>query len=257
MNIVLIGTGNVATQLGPFLNKKGHKIIQLFSKSQKSGHLLAKKLRCPLINIHSNLSPDADIYIIALRDEAISSFLNALPFMPNLIVHTSGSIGLDVFPRKMINTGVVYPLQTFSKLNKRLPEKIPFLIEGSNRKSLIIIRKLTNSLSKLVFKTNSRDRALIHLSAVFANNFTNYLFVLAGKILIKNKIPFNLLRPLILETAQKVQSNLPAQVQTGPAVRGDAIIIKKHLKLLKNFSEIKDIYKLMSKSIEKDYGPLL
>ncbi len=142
-------------------------------------------------------------------------------------------------------------------MNKKIPEKIPFLIEGSNRKSIITIEKLTNSLSKLVFKTNSRDRALIHLSAVFANNFTNYLFVLAGKILHKNKISFNILRPLILETAQKVQSNSPVKMQTGPAVRGDAIIIRKHLKLLKNFSEIKDIYKVMSKSIEKEYGPLL
>ncbi len=257
MNIVLIGTGNVATQLGPFLKKNGHKIIQLYSRSQNSGQMLAKKLKCPLTNTYSNLSTDADLYIIALRDEAISSFLKALPFIPNLIVHTSGSIGLDVFPGKMINTGVIYPLQTFSKLNKKIPEKIPFLIEGSNRKSLLIIRKLTTSISKLVFKTNSSDRVLIHLSAVFANNFTNYLFVMAGKILHKNKIPFNILRPLILETALKVQTNLPEKMQTGPAVRGDAIIIRKHLKLLKNFSEIKDIYKLMSKSIAKEYGPQL
>ncbi len=257
MNIVLIGAGNVASYLGPFLKKKGHKIIQLYSRSKKNGEPLAKKLKCNHTTNTSKILPDADIYIIALRDEAISSFLSDIKFIPRLIVHTSGSVGLNVFPDNMKNKGVIYPIQTFSKSSKKDPEIIPYCIEGSNKKSLLVIRKLTNSLSSLVYKLNSKERAQIHLTAVFVNNFTNYLFVLANKILLKNKISFDILKPLILETAQKVMFNEPKKMQTGPAVRGDAAVIENHLKILNDFPEMKDIYKLLSKSIEKEYGPIL
>ena len=104
----------------------------------------------------------------------------------------------------------------------------------------------------MVFNINSKKRAQIHLAAVFANNFSNYLFVLAEKILYKNKIPFEIIRPLILETAQKVQTNTPGKMQTGPAVRGDVEVIKKHLKLLKKFPQMMEIYKLLNKNIEKE-----
>ena len=253
MKIVLIGTGNVAFHLGPVLKIKGHKIIQLYGRSEKNCLALAKKLKCPYTTNHLNILTDADLYIIALRDEAIAPFVKNLTFIPTLLVHTSGSVGLDVFPVKMKNTGVIYPLQTFSRSSKNNPETIPFCIEGSNQKSLKILKKLSSTLSKMVFNVNSKKRAQIHLAAVFANNFSNYLFVLAEKILNKNKIPFNIIRPLILETAQKVQTNTPGKMQTGPAVRGDVAIIKKHLKLLKDFPQMIEIYKLLNKSIDKEY----
>ena len=253
MKIILIGTGNVAFHLGQALKRKGHKIIQLFGRSEKNCLTLAKILKCQHTTDPMKILPDADLYIIALRDEAIAPFLKNLIFIPTLIVHTSGSIGLDVFPLKMKNTGVIYPLQTFSKSSYKDPEKIPFCIEGSNQKSLMILKKLSSTLSKIVYNINSKKRAQIHLAAVFANNFSNYLFVLAEKILNKNKIPFEIIKPLILETAQKVQTNTPGKMQTGPAVRGDVTIIKKHLELLKNFPQMMEIYKLLNKSIEKEY----
>ena len=253
MKIVLIGTGNVAFHLGPVLKRKGNKIIQLYGRSEKNCLTLAKKLKCSFTTNYSKILPDADLYIVALRDEAIAPFLKNLNFIPAFIVHTSGAVGLDVFPQKMKNTGVIYPLQTFSKSSNKDPETIPFCIEGSNQKSLMILKKLSSTLSKKVFKINSKNRAQIHLAAVFANNFSNYLFVLAEKILNKNKIPFEILKPLILETAQKVQTNTPGKMQTGPAVRGDVTVIKKHLKLLKNFPQMMEIYKLLNKSIEKEH----
>ena len=253
MKIVLIGTGNVAFHLGPVLKINGHKIIQLYGRSEKNCLALAKKLKCPYTTNHLNILTDADLYIIALRDEAIAPFVKNLTFIPTLLVHTSGSVGLDVFPVKMKNTGVIYPLQTFSRSSKNNPETIPFCIEGSNQKSLKILKKLSSTLSKMVFNVNSKKRAQIHLAAVFANNFSNYLFVIAEKILNKNKIPFNIIRPLILETAQKVQTNTPGKMQTGPAVRGDVAIIIKHLKLLKDFPQMMEIYKLLNKSIDKEY----
>ncbi len=257
MNIVLIGAGNVAHHLGQALKSNGHRIIQVFSRSKKSSSSLSKILKCASTTSVSKIKPDADIYIVALRDEAISPILEKLEFIPKLIVHTSGSIGLDVFPERMKNSGVLYPVQTFSKSTKKLPEKIPFCIEGKNKKTLITIRKLATSLSTVVFKMNSSERALVHLSAVFANNFSNYLFILSERILKTKKLSFDLLRPLILETAQKVQTYSPKVMQTGPARRGDSTIINKHLKLLKENPDLESVYNLLSKRIEKDFGPLL
>ena len=257
MNIVLIGAGNVASHLGPLFQSKGHKIIQLYSRTVKSGLTLSKKLKCKYITDPSELLKEADVYVIALRDEAIVSFLKKLIFIPKLIVHTSGSLGIEVFPPMLNNTGVLYPLQTFSKSNKKKPEKIPFCIEGNNQKSLTIINKLAQSVSALVFKMNSTDRALLHLAAVYVNNFSNYLFIIGEKILHRKKIPFEVLRPLIMETAQKVLLNSPSKMQTGPAQRGDAVIIERHIKLLSDYPEMKEIYSLFTKCIEKDYGPRL
>jgi predicted short-subunit dehydrogenase-like oxidoreductase (DUF2520 family) len=253
MKIVLIGAGNVAFHLGPLLKSKGHQIIQLYSRSKKTGLKLSGKLKCSLVNDPKKLNSEADIYIIALRDEVITSFVKNIPFIPNLIVHTSGSSGLDVFPARMKNTGVIYPLQTFSKSIKISPKKIPFLIEAGNRKDLVKIRKLAKSISPVVYELSSYDRELIHLSAVFVNNFTNHLFTLAEKLLQLRKIPFDILRPLIMETVQKIQSDNPKKTQTGPARRGDSAIIMKHLKMLKDFPQMKVIYKQISNSIRDEY----
>ncbi len=257
MKIVLIGAGNVSFHLGPLFRKKGHEIVQVFSRSEKSGKELAKKLGCKYVTEVPAIAQGADIYVVALRDEAIVPFLKAMTFIPRLIVHTSGSISIKVFPKRMTHCGVMYPLQTFSKSHRKTPEKIPFCVEGSSEIALKRIRSLAKSVSRSVHDISSPEREFIHLSAVFVNNFSNYLFVQASKILREKNIPFNLLRPLIEETALKVQSDEPSDMQTGPARRGDAVIISKHLKLLKEHPELKKIYRLFSENIERDFGPRL
>jgi len=257
MKIVLIGAGNVSSHLGPLLKSKGHEIIQVFSRSKKSGQSLAKKLNCQHTVHPHHIQPNGDIYIVALRDEAIAPFLKMISFVPKLIVHTSGSISIKVFPKKMFQCGVMYPLQTFSKSHKVTPEKIPFCIEGNNESSLKKISSLAKTISQSVLVVDSANREYIHLSAVLVNNFSNYLFVMASKILKEKNIPFKILYPLILETVLKVRTDNPIDMQTGPARRGDAVIISKHLKLLKDYPELKKIYKLLSENIEKDFGPRL
>ncbi len=254
MKIVLLGAGNVAYHLGPLLKKKGHKIIQVYSPTSLNGKALAQKLKCSHVQSISEISTEADIYIVVLKDEAISNVINKLTFLPRLIVHTSGSIGINVFPKRIINSGVLYPLQTFSKKSKTTPGQIPICIEGSNKKSLEIIRKLANSISPMVYKVNSDKRKIIHLAAVFANNFTNYLFSLSAKILEKNKIKFEILLPLINETIDKISKENPVDVQTGPARRNDKAVIKKHLKLLNHDPEVQKIYSVLSKSIARKYA---
>jgi predicted short-subunit dehydrogenase-like oxidoreductase (DUF2520 family) len=257
MKIVLIGAGNVSTHLGPLFKKKGHRIIQVYSHSKKSGHILAKKLGSDFTTNPLSITQDGEIFIVALRDEAIASFLRSLPFEPKLIIHTSGSIDINVFPERMKNCGVLYPVQTFSKSHKNLPEAIPFCIEGSNERSLGKIKSLARSISKSVHVVDSLTRGYIHLSAVFVNNFSNYMFTIAAEILKEKKISFEILRPLIMETALKVQSGEPSKMQTGPARRGDAIIIEKHLKLLNSHPDLKKIYSVLSENIEKNFGPRL
>ena len=172
MNIVLIGAGNVSVHLGQMLGKKGHTIVQVYNRSA-SGKKLAKKLACPFTNSVKEIFTDADVYIIAIADESIVEFLKTISFNPSLIVHTSGSTGLNVFPERMKNTGVLYPLQTFSKENKKTPEIVPFCIEGNGKNALQSIKKLANSLSASVYHLNTEQRSIVHLSAVFVNNFPN------------------------------------------------------------------------------------
>jgi predicted short-subunit dehydrogenase-like oxidoreductase (DUF2520 family) len=253
MKIVLLGSGNVASHLGPILQRKGHKIIQLFSHTRKNGFPLSKKLKCSFTTTPAQINPSADLYIVALKDDIIASFVKKLNFIPKLIVHTSGSIGLEVFPKKFKSSGVLYPLQTLSKNTEVKPDNIPYCIEGNSGKSLNSIRKLANSISSQVYVFNSDQRKVIHLAAVFANNFSNYLFILADNILKKKNIPFKILAPLITETAQKVLNEKPEKIQTGPAKRGDKIVMNKHTDLLNSNKEAQKIYKLLSKSIAKYY----
>jgi predicted short-subunit dehydrogenase-like oxidoreductase (DUF2520 family) len=257
MKIVLIGAGNVSTHLGPLLKSKGHTILQVFSRSNKSANTLAKKLVCDFTTNSKLINPDGDIYIVALRDEAIPIFLQSFAFEKKLIVHTSGSTDINVFPKRIENCGVLYPLQTFSMSHKSLPATIPFCIEGNNEKSLRKIKFVARSISKSVHVVDSYTREYIHLSAVMVNNFSNYMFAIAAKILKEKNISFEILRPLIMETALKVQTDEPSKMQTGPARRGDTIIIEKHLKLLKAYPELNKIYRLLSENIEKNFGPRL
>ena len=254
MKIVLFGAGNVAYHLGPLLKKKGHKILQVYSPTSKFGKTLARKLRCEPIHTISAISKDADVYILALKDDAIENFVNKLPFIPKLIVHTSGSIGMNVFPKRIKNTGAFYPLQTFSKNSKITPKQIPFCIEGSNKKSSANIRKLAKSISPMVYEINSEKRRIIHVAAVFSNNFTNYLFSLSEKILGENNIKFEILLPLIHETINKISKEKPKKVQSGPARRNDKAVIKKHMQLLNSDPVMKNIYALLTNNIMREYN---
>ncbi|HRH65413.1 MAG TPA: DUF2520 domain-containing protein [Bacteroidia bacterium] len=257
MKIVLIGSGNVATHLGPALKKSGHSILQVFGRTAPHVSLLAKKLKCDYATNPELLNPKADFYLIALRDEVIP---DVLPYISNkkaLVAHTSGSVSVNVFPREFEHAGVAYPLQTFSLTRQLKVNDIPFCLEvrspATKNKLLRAIRSLSTHLHWL----NSDQRKILHLSAVFANNFSNHMFVIAEELLKKNNLSFDILRPLIQETATKIRNHPPSAMQTGPARRGDSETIEKHLNLLLQYPEYASIYSLITKSIEKHSGPLL
>lgn len=224
LNIAIVGAGNVATHLGKKLNTRYSRNINTIDKN-------------------------ADVIILAIKDDAIVQVAKKLKLNGKIIVHTSGSVGLDVLKRHAVNCGVLYPLQTFSKKRNIDLAQVPVCIEGSNKRTEKILFSLGSLLSKNVIPINSRQRKIIHLAAVFANNFSNHMYAIASTILKKEKLSFDLLKPLILETAGKVQEMEPRSAQTGPAKRNDKKIIREHLKMLSYKKKYRDLYKQVSNSI--------
>ena len=228
-NIVLVGSGNVATHLGLSLVNKGYTIKQVWSKQLKNADILAKKLNSTSTDELKNLK-NADLYIVAVKDDALEAVIQQIKV--NNIVHTSGSIGLEVFDNKFKNYGVFYPLQTFNKEVSLDFSKTPICIEAN----------------KKVVKMSSEQRKQLHIAAVFACNFSNHMFAIADKILTQSNIDFKLLLPIINQTVKKLNKNKASEVQTGPAKRKDKKIIESHIKKLSD-KETKEIYKLISDSI--------
>lgn len=253
MKIGFIGSGNLATQMAPALKKKGHQIVFVYSRSITNAKKLAAVCKAKAYNKVNDIPSDADVYIVALQDDQIDSIVNHLDFEPKCILHTSGSVSIDVFQKKIKNAGVLYPLQTFTKNQSPIWKKIPIFTEGRNTLSHRIANTLAKQLSDSVKNASSEKRRTIHLSAVFANNFVNHLYSLSAEILRNEKISFDILKPLILETTERIMKNDPATIQTGPARRNDIKTMKKHLQLLSKDSSKKKVYKVLSASIIDKY----
>lgn len=248
--VVLIGAGNLSTHLGKNLYKKGYKISQVFSKSKDSANTLSKVLKAEPITDFSRIKKDSDFYFICLKDDLISKSIKKIPTLSGIVIHTSGSVNLNVLSSKFENCGVLYPIQTFNKHIKKLSfSNIPLCIEANNEFSYSSIKELANHLSENVRDINSKQRQTIHLAAVFSCNFVNYLFEIADNLLKKEKIDISLLYPLIEQTIAKIKTNAPAEVQTGPAVRNDIKTIEEHLKLLENEKKYQEIYRLLTENI--------
>jgi len=249
-NIVLIGAGNLATQLALTLVEKGIRVTQIYSRKIESARELAEKVNAIFTNDLSQLLPDADIYMIAVKDTAIQEVLENLTlFEERLIVHTAGSVPMSILEGFTSNYGVFYPLQTFSKSRKVDFIDIPICIEANHPFNILKLEELGKKLSKSVNQINSDERKTLHLAAVFTNNFVNHFYSIGAEILQDKKLDFALLKPLIRETAAKIESINPAEAQTGPAKRNDQNIINAQLKMLHDRPEYQKIYSFVSDNI--------
>jgi len=254
MKIVCLGSGNVATHFAKAFKSSGAELIQIWSKTLANAQALASVLNSQAVDDLNDINPDADLYLICIKDDAIEEMAAQLKGVKGLVVHTSGATAIDVFERiGLSNYGVMYPLQTFSKSRVIDFKQVPLCLEGGSEEVLQQLHTIAAKLSPLVYRVSSEDRKLLHLAAVFACNFTNHLYHLSAKILQQHQLGFDMLRPLIMETAAKVQTALPEGVQTGPAVRNDELTMHKHLELLKNTPDLVDIYETLSNSIKKTY----
>lgn len=228
---VLIGAGNVAT----FLERS---IAAPFEVTAVGG----RQRRCPI-------PQDADLYIISVSDRAVASVAEELKDVKGLVVHTAGSVPMDVLPQE--RRGVLYPLQTLSKQRELSPSRVPLYIEAAQPQDLDLLSLLAEAMGTVAQPMDSARRRYLHLAAVFCCNFVNRLYGITADVLAEHGIPFRAVLPLIHETADKVDSLTPHEAQTGPAVRWDEAVMEAHLALLSD-EEQRTLYRLLSKSIHDD-----
>jgi predicted short-subunit dehydrogenase-like oxidoreductase (DUF2520 family) len=245
---VIVGAGNVATQLGIALQAAGMAVVQVYSRTETSASRLASRLQVPCTADPKAIVADADLYIVSVNDDAIVSVLREMPAGNGLFVHTAGCVAANVFQPCVQRYGVFYPLQTFSREKDVSFRSIPILYEANNAADERLLHHIAGQLSDTVLCLDSDRRMYLHLAATFACNFVNHLYTLATEMLEEQQIPRRLLLPLIEETASRIRTLHPKDAQTGPAVRRDTQTMQKHLQLLRH-EPAREIYRLLSESI--------
>ncbi len=250
MKIVFIGAGNLATHLAAACKAAGNNIVQVYSRTMENATLLAGETGAEAVNNLEQIRLDADLYIFSVKDDALPAVVRQMPPTEGVWAHTAGSLSMDLFAARKAEHGVIYPLQTFSKQRKVDFASIPLFIEGSNPATTRLLEELAGSLSRNVCRLSGEKRRTLHLAAVYACNFVNHMYTLASEIIGREGLPFDLLLPLIAETAAKVTEMAPQAAQTGPAIRFDEEVMRRHLSLLPD-PETKELYTLISKSIHK------
>lgn len=250
ISVVILGAGNVGTHLFKTFQKNSQvSVKQWYNRSLDAISTYKSEVS---ITDDLNRLNEADVYIITVSDEAIANISSMLPFENRLVVHTAGSVNIHDLDKKH-KRGVFYPLQSFTKTSEIDFTEIPLCIETLDKKDYHFLKSLALTLGGPVKKVNSDQRKALHLAAVFVNNFTNQMYRIAHEITESEATEFDLLKPLILETAKKIQDISPYMAQTGPAKRNDQKTIKNHLALLKK-EQHKAIYKLLTKSIQDAHG---
>lgn len=253
MKIVMIGAGNLATNLGSALLDAGHDFVQVYSRTVESAQSLATKLGGAPATDLSTLNKDADIYIFAVKDSVLGELIPQVckGREQKVFLHTAGSMPVDVFKGMALHYGVLYPMQTFSKSRRVDFREIPVFIEANDVFAAEKIVRMAGSITDRIYSLTSEDRKYLHLAAVFACNFVNHCYGMAADVLERRNIPFDVMLPLIDETARKVHELTPDEAQTGPAVRYDENVIRDQSMMLKGNPLMKDIYERMSVSINR------
>jgi predicted short-subunit dehydrogenase-like oxidoreductase (DUF2520 family) len=253
--VVLIGTGKVAFHLSTAFKQAGIKIVQVFGRQSDKAEALSKISGATFVTEIHKLQDDADLYLVAVLDQAVAEIAGLMPRTRGIVAHTSGFVDAEVFKPYFDNYGVCYPLQTFTADRQLDYRDIPFLIEGSSMKTELALSSLASKISSSVTLANSDLRSKMHLAAVFACNFPNYMHIIAHEIVHETGLPFELLHPLMLETASKAVSMVPEAAQTGPAARHDMSTIEAHLNLIKRMGlKHEEVYALITEKIIEKYN---
>ena len=248
MQIVLIGSGNVAFHLAKAFTEAQIPVSQIFGRNTTELQKISEQFSIPF---STETLVDADLYIISVSDSSITEVSSLIKNKNVLVAHTSGSVSREALNGNY-RKSVFYPLQTFSKSKNLDYSKIPFFIDAENENDEEILKNLASKISKNVMLANDEKRKYIHLTAVFACNFVNHLYARAKEISDSQGIPFDYFLPLIDETTQKIHELEPKLAQTGPAIRNDEKVLKLHESLLTDEEKLK-IYKTLNESIKKMY----
>ena len=249
--VVIIGAGNVATHLSKAIKNAGFEILQIVSRTEESARSLGTLLDVPYTCNPAEINAEADLYIVSVKDDAIATALSTFNLPKDtFVVHTAGSVPMEILKEFSSNIGILYPLQTFSKAKNVNFKEIPVYIEANTQENTSKLLQFASAFSDRAKEVNSTMRAQVHLAAVFACNFTNNLYAIASDILEKAGLGFEDMLPLIGETTEKIKTLHPRKAQTGPAIRRDSKVIEKQLNALEGRE--KEIYKLITESIQDE-----
>lgn len=250
MKIVFIGSGNIAHFFAPLLHKKGHKIVQVYSRTIAHGKELSQLVNAELTDNLNNISREADVYFLAIKDDALQEVAGQLKFKCNMAIHCAGAVSLDVIKDISDNRAVIWALYSVRKNDLPKIDNVPLVVEANNEPSLATALSLAGDISEKVLQIGYRQREWLHLNAVLVNNFTNHLFSVAEQICKENDLPFDFLYPIIFQTVTQIEHSSPQKSQTGPAIRYDEQTIQKHEELLKKHPQWEKLYKVITQSIQ-------
>lgn len=258
MRTIIIGAGNLATHLGKALMAAGHEVPQVYSRTMQSAQTLASVLGAEPVTDIRLVRDDADLYVFSVKDSALEGLVAELfgswhtgVSGDKVFLHTAGSMPMDVFGGKAAHYGVLYPMQTFSRQREVDFGEIPCFVEGNDEYALERIESVARQISRKVYRLPGEDRKYLHLAAVFACNFVNHCYALGERVLGEHGIPFEVMLPLVDETARKVHEMRPVEAQTGPAVRYDANVLGRQAALLDGDPATRQLYEAMSQSIHR------
>jgi predicted short-subunit dehydrogenase-like oxidoreductase (DUF2520 family) len=250
MDIVLIGSGNVATALGRKSTEAGHRILQVYNRTPSSAGVLAAELGAQSVTDLSHLEKTADLTIISLRDDAVASAVQAMGNTRSVLVHTAGALSIESLKPAASAYGVLYPLQSLRKEIIPVPP-LSILVDGNNVLTQSLLTEFSFTIADQVLQASDEVRLKYHLAATLVNNFTNYLFITAADFCKKENISFEALQPLMEETVNRLRYTAPAAAQTGPAWRNDRISLEKHRQLLGAYPEIFKLYEIFTAEIQR------
>jgi len=252
MKVVIIGSGNVATVMGGRIIEAGHSILQVVARRAEPASRLATEWKCGYTTQWETVTREADLYIVSLSDRALEGLGAVLQLPGKLVVHTAGAVAGSILRDVSLHCGVLYPLQSLRSEIRPFPE-FPLLVAANLAEDLPAIEAFARTIARQVQQADDETRLKLHVAAILANNFTNFLYTQAAVFCQQEKLDFSLLLPLIRETAERIERFAPQQVQTGPAVRGDEGTIRRHLEILNNYKDISELYKLFTIQIEDFY----
>lgn len=251
IRVVIVGSGNVAESFARTIRRKsGLELVQIFARNRQRGVAVAAIGGCQWEDNPKHLA-EADLYIIAVSDRAVAELAGTLPFAKEaIVVHTAGSVPMDAIPEREGGRGILYALQSFSSGRIISLDEVPMFIEADGDETRERLLDIAHQLSTQVEYADSERRRRIHLAGVLVNNFSNHLYTLSAEVLAKEGLTFDIVKPLLLETASKASVvDDPMQVQTGPAIRGDKAVISSHIAMLKDDEQLQKIYKAITESI--------
>lgn len=253
MRIVFIGSGNIAWFFATRLYQKGHEIVQVYSRNRDHATALALATRAAVTDRLDEITKDATVYILAIKDDALAEVAAQISFQGKTVIHCAGAVSLDVLQQVSEHRAVIWALYSIRRHNLPGEDTVPLIVEAHTPESLQDALLLAEDISAKVLQTSLEERQIMHLNAVLANNFTNHLLSIVQQICTVHQLPFELLQPIIRQTLEQAGEVMPTESQTGPAIRRDEVTLEKHMELLSGHPAWQKIYAAMSRSIQNDH----